>query len=160
MSFPIVVIILIVVIAGVFLYLRQKGDQPKARPAAPERRLSSVEKRAQSNTAELNKISHSDQYWGVSIHPDQASNCCEAAQALSGEQFTLDDVPNLPLTACDKPICLCRYVGLKERRTANRRQGHDRREEIRFDPNSSDRRTGKDRRKASQDIWQRHDTDA
>ena len=40
-----------------------------------------------------------------------------------------------------------RYLGPERRKVADRRLGHDRREEIRFEPAKEDRRSGKDRRK-------------
>ena len=39
------------------------------------------------------------------------------------------------------------YRGPERRRNVERRQGHDRREMIRFEPEKEDRRSGKDRRK-------------
>ena len=44
-----------------------------------------------------------------------------------------------------------KYVGPERRKNMERRQGHDRREMIRFEPDKEDRRSGKDRRK--QDGW-------
>lgn len=41
------------------------------------------------------------------------------------------------------------YKGPERRKLADRRSGHDRREEIRFELDKDDRRTGKDRRKRS-----------
>jgi hypothetical protein len=40
-----------------------------------------------------------------------------------------------------------RHLGPERRKNGERRQGHDRREEIRFEPTKEDRRSGKDRRK-------------
>jgi hypothetical protein len=39
------------------------------------------------------------------------------------------------------------YRGPERRKVADRRQGHDRRDMIRFEPDKDDRRSGKDRRK-------------
>lgn len=39
------------------------------------------------------------------------------------------------------------YLGPERRINVERRQGHDRREMIRFEPDKEDRRSGKDRRK-------------
>jgi hypothetical protein len=44
-----------------------------------------------------------------------------------------------------------------ERRKGERRKIPDRRAEIRFEPDKSPRRSGKDRRKDKQDIWDRRD---
>jgi hypothetical protein len=43
------------------------------------------------------------------------------------------------------------YLGPERRHNVERRQGHDRREMIRFELDKDDRRSGKDRRK--QDGW-------
>lgn len=43
------------------------------------------------------------------------------------------------------------YLGPERRMNVERRQGHDRREMIRFEPDKEDRRSGKDRRK--QAAW-------
>ena len=45
------------------------------------------------------------------------------------------------------------YLGPERRINVERRQGHDRREMIRFEPDKEDRRSGKDRRK--QAAWGR-----
>ena len=42
-----------------------------------------------------------------------------------------------------------KYVGPERRKNVERRQSHDRREMIRFEPDKADRRCGKDRRKAA-----------
>jgi len=47
-----------------------------------------------------------------------------------------------------------RYMGPERRRNVERRQGHDRREMIRFELDKEDRRSGKDRRR--QEGWQKN----
>jgi len=44
-----------------------------------------------------------------------------------------------------------RYMGPERRKNGERRQGHDRREMIRFELDKEDRRSGKDRRKT--EAW-------
>jgi hypothetical protein len=46
------------------------------------------------------------------------------------------------------------YLGPERRKNIERRQGHDRREMIRFELDKEDRRSGKDRRR--QDGWGKH----
>jgi hypothetical protein len=41
----------------------------------------------------------------------------------------------------------------KERRREQRREGHDRRDMIRFEPEKDDRRTGQERRKNTKSGW-------
>jgi hypothetical protein len=45
------------------------------------------------------------------------------------------------------------YTG-PERRKGERRKSSDRRESIRFEPEKNPRRSGKDRRKNSRDLWE------
>ncbi|QSX78333.1 hypothetical protein [Agrilutibacter solisilvae] len=47
----------------------------------------------------------------------------------------------------DRPKGDVQYRGTERRKVADRRVGHDRREEIRFELDKEDRRSGKDRRK-------------
>jgi len=49
----------------------------------------------------------------------------------------------------DDPKPPAPYRGPERRKTPDRRQGHDRRDEIRFELTKEDRRSGKDRRKRS-----------
>ena len=58
----------------------------------------------------------------ASIHPGEV--CCQEVTRRANERFLLDEVPRLPLEACDKVNeCSCTY-----RNHADRRSGEDRRE--------------------------------
>ena len=48
------------------------------------------------------------------------------------------------------------YTG-PERRKGQRRKLVDRRECVRFEPDKAPRRSGKDRRRSTQDMWERRD---
>ena len=50
-----------------------------------------------------------------------------------------------------QPDGTMQYLGPDRRKRGERREGQDRREMIRFEPDKDDRRSGKDRRK--QDGW-------
>lgn len=158
MKFLIFVILVIAAITGFVFFQKSRTPKP-ARPAVPDKRLSPKEKRQQLNAATLKKFKTSKEFWGASIETENESNCCQAALAIRQEVFTFDKLPELPLPMCDKTMCMCHYIGRKDRRAENRRCGHDRREEVRFDPEASDRRSGKDRR-TNQDVWLQHDRDA
>ena len=56
---------------------------------------------------------------GVSV------SACEAARALEGERFLANQSPALPLAGCSKARCDCRFAKLSDRRTDDRRWGHD-----------------------------------
>ena len=49
-----------------------------------------------------------------------------------------------------------RYTG-PERRKGQRREIVDRRETVRFEPEKTPRRSGKDRRRSRQDLWEKRD---
>lgn len=163
MSFPVIMIILLVLVVAVVFFLRSRSSaEPTRKPTtkAPEKkRMSPLEKRQHLNQSTLEKLKSSKQFWGACIDSESPGQCCEAALAIQHDPYSFDKLPTLPLAMCDKDLCLCHYIGVKERRVQNRRTGHDRREEIRFDPNSSERRAGKDRR-STQDVWLHHDQDS
>lgn len=105
-----------------------------------------------SKRDELNKLRSNKQFWGVEIHQP---GCAEAAK-LGGQQFPIESAPTLPLEGCTATQCSCIYQGLKERRSMRRRLSHERRNELRFEPEKSDRRSHKDRRK-SVETWRDRD---
>ena len=92
-------------------------------------------------------------YWGVRLVPPPGGTCCTLIRQLQGQSFARDEVPPLPLPGCTMLNCHCRFEYLSEaRRGQDRRSGWDRRQQIRFDPYSSDRRSKKDRRRANR-VW-------
>ncbi|MFO1414541.1 MAG: hypothetical protein U1F10_11690 [Burkholderiales bacterium] len=90
--------------------------------------------------------------WGVRLEgPAHGGPMCLQARGAVGKCFRNEERPPLPLSECTLPHdCACRYVKLPERRKAERRSGHERRESTRYDPTGqSDRRHGTDRRRRS-----------
>lgn len=53
------------------------------------------------------------------------SGACGAARALEGQRFLVNQSPALPLAGCANKHCDCRFVKLSDRRTDDRRWGHD-----------------------------------
>src|SRR5262245_27189809 len=53
------------------------------------------------------------------------NGACEASRALDGQRFLANQSPALPLAGCTKARCDCRFVKLSDRRTDDRRWGHD-----------------------------------
>ncbi|ANB03260.1 hypothetical protein [Ectothiorhodospira sp. BSL-9] len=49
------------------------------------------------------------------------------------------------------------YIGPERRKGERRKSQQDRREMFRFEPEKDPRRSGKDRRKANQDIWKQRE---
>ncbi len=76
---------------------------------------------------------------------------CEAARALAGRRLELDDT--IPLLGQGGTPCLCYYRPLVDARRAPRRGSDERREEVRFDLRSGDRRRGCERRQL-RNAWQ------
>ncbi len=101
---------------------------------------------------QLLKIRSSKVFWGVSIRP----GTCKAIRQYTDRKFELDEVPDLPLPDCDSERCTCQYIGLKQGRESERRSSAERRNEIRFEPDHPDRRSGNDHRK-SNETWKAHD---
>jgi|SRR3954451_5714235 len=50
---------------------------------------------------------------------------CRAARALDGQRFLANQSPALPLAGCTKKRCDCHFAKLSDRRTDDRRWGHD-----------------------------------
>ncbi|MDJ0751140.1 MAG: hypothetical protein QNJ11_16755 [Woeseiaceae bacterium] len=80
-------------------------------------------------------------YRGVQIVTLE-TGCCRAARDLVGQRFLCDEIPRLPLEACDAQHCQCIYELFNDRRTDTRRLsdfGYDIVGELRIDENQ---RTG------------------
>jgi len=86
-------------------------------------------------------VSPTGKYWGKRFEVPIPDNACAAAKALDGQAFALGHAPALPLAGCDHVGCECHLVALLDRRSSEeRRAGHERRVDIRFDDNKVDRR--------------------
>jgi len=72
------------------------------------------------------------------------TGACEASRALDGQRFLVNQSPALPLAGCPKKRCGCRFVKLSDRRTDERRWGHDGLSAAMF--NTAQRRNLADRR--------------
>ncbi len=76
-------------------------------------------------------------YRGVQIVTAEAG-CCRAARILVGQRFLFDEIPRLPLDACDARDCQCSYKFFDDRRTDTRRLSdfsYDIVSELRIDEN-------------------------
>lgn len=68
----------------------------------------------------VNKEEGNSRYRCVEVLPGSL-DCCHAAQDLLGRRFLSDEVPSLPLDACDADNCRCSYELLDDRRSSARR---------------------------------------
>ncbi len=59
-------------------------------------------------------------YRGVQIVTGE-TECCRAARILTGQRFLFDEIPRLPLDACDARDCQCSYKLFNDRRADARR---------------------------------------
>jgi hypothetical protein len=130
-----IVALLFVVIAGsaAFMMMRAKAHQPKgagaAAPAATGKTNGKVNGKARA-TAKGNTAAKTAAaaprlpFRATSITFD--TSACDAAKALGKKRF-LDrdrDVPGLPLAACDKSQCTCKYAHHDDRRDASEDRRH------------------------------------
>lgn len=100
----------------------------------------------------VNQQARDDHYWGVQLMPPQSGLCCALIRQLQGRSFAKLDAPPLPLSGCTMLHCYCYYKQLAERRKLReRRSGKERRQQIRFAPNSA-RRSTNERRQANR-VW-------
>jgi len=147
----IILLLIIGVLAGLVWLLRgQRTPRRKSTSAIISPGPSDPDRRGNMKALELEKLRQNKFFWGVEIK--QAG--CAMGRTLAGVEFEFDDAPSLPLEGCTAAMCSCVYIGLKERRKSQRRQ-HERRTNLRFDPDKTDRRTHKDRRRGEK--WRGHD---
>jgi len=147
----IILLLIIGVLAGLVWLLR--GQQTPKRRSSPEITSagpSNPDRGGNLKALELEKLRQNKLFWGVEIK--QAG--CEMGRTLAGKEFEFDEAPNLPLEGCTATMCSCVYIGLKEKRKHQRRQ-HERRTDLRFEPDKSDRRSHKERRRGEK--WRGHD---
>jgi hypothetical protein len=64
-----------------------------------------------------------ERYASVEIRP--RSGACAAAHALAGQLFLAQQAPALPLDGCTKTRCDCTFAKRSDRRTDDRRWGHE-----------------------------------
>ena len=145
----IVLLLIIFVIAGLIWMLRRQGGGTVRKTR--RLRQGSARSGATAKPGGMEKLRDNPLFWGV----EMGQPGCEAAQALLGQQFPFDEVPELPLEGCNSANCTCQFKGLRDRRTWARRQQEDRRTTIRFDKDRPDRRSRKDRRRGN--AWIDHD---
>ena len=126
-------------LAGILLYrLLRKNQGTSAITDAPKHL---------TPQAQLRKLQESDIFWGVSVESH-----CRASSRLAGRQFPFDAVPRLPVENCESEACICRYIGLPERRVrGDRRRGQDRRGALRME--GYERRADRPRRKDDGLNW-------
>ncbi len=138
MSAMLGLLLLIAAAAGVFYYYRKHSPAVKQRNADEAQRIAEIA--AQEKAL----------FWGFRIVVPQGAVECDAIKKVKDREFEQDKAPTLPLPGCVfSGTCRCGKVKLKERRVKERRGIPDRRDGLRFDPNSTPRRSGIDRRKGT-----------
>ena len=147
----IILLLIIGVIAGLVWLLRGQRVPKRHSPLATTSPHPDVPDHGGNLKAlELEKLRQNKLFWGVEVK--QAG--CAMARTLADVQFEFDEAPALPLEGCTAHMCSCVYIGLKERRHNQRRQ-HERRTNLRFEPDKQDRRSLKERRRGEK--WRGHD---
>ena len=151
MATILILLVIVVIIAGLLWMARSK--QPSTR-----RRVTHIQKYDAAGANEdvraqlggLEKLKNNELFWGL----EMGQPGCEAAQAILGRQYTFDEAPQLPLEGCTSAMCTCQFKGLKNQRTQHRRKLAERRVEVRFEKDKTDRRSHKNRRRS--DSWNDH----
>ena len=90
-----------------------------------------------TSTATTKSPSPKPQYRGVEIVAGP-HGCCGAVKAIRGQRYLPDEVPRLPLDACDADECGCSFELFDDRRTDLRRAadtGYDMVSQYRTDDN-------------------------
>lgn len=148
------IIILVLIVAVIAFLVVMARRPPKQRHARSHKHahVPTAADKPRTKRDELNKLRANKHFWGVEIHQP---GCAEATK-LTGKQFPLESAPELPVEGCVAAQCSCIYIGVKDRRALRRRLTHERRDELRFEPEKSDRRSHKDRRK-SIEKWRNRD---
>jgi hypothetical protein len=82
--------------------------------------------------------------------PDPAA-ACALARDHAGKTFDALSAPHLPMPACNRSDCQCRYERAINRRRGERRRHPERRETVRFEADG-DRRKTPDRRRSNDDL--------
>lgn len=132
-------VLLLTLTLGYWLLRRRR---PQGRPPSGE------DAQALTPRAQLHRLQQSPLFWGVTVESH-----CRASSHLAGLEFSFDHAPPLPVTGCDAAHCVCRYVGLADRRKMQeRRHGADRRDGLRM--HADDRRINRPRRQADLNLWQ------
>jgi hypothetical protein len=80
-------------------------------------------RRAQASHATSRAARSAQRFAAVEIR--RRSGACQAARALDGQRFLMNQSPALPLAGCTKKRCDCSFAKLSDRRTDDRRWGHD-----------------------------------
>ena len=76
--------------------------------------------------------------------------CTLTKSLLDGRRYKTEEAQPLPLIGCRQHDCRCRYEPVMEARRGERREGQERRDEVRFET-KRDRRYSNDRRHTNND---------
>ncbi len=80
-------------------------------------------RRAPTSDAPSRPVRAAERFASVEIRP--RSGACRAARELEGQRFLANQSPALPLSGCTKTRCDCTFAKLSDRRTDERRWGHE-----------------------------------
>ncbi len=133
----IVAVVLIVIAVAGYLWFGKKTAAPAPQESADALLLQAAGK-------------PQPRYWGKRIVIPDPTRACDAAIDMKGHVYEAGKEPRLPHADCNMAMqCQCHYEPVPEQRKIDRRGGHERREELRFEVDKEDRRSGEDRRSKS-----------
>jgi len=142
-TFLLYLLVLLLIAAGVFLYVRYNIEINKAQNRVPERQVRKALK------PDLKQASSDTQWRAVKMKPGLM--CCRVAEAMRGKVFLASEAPAFPLKQCTRKECDCKYTHLEDRRDGDdRREATEYLDEL-FDMHQKDRRKSNGRRLTDMD---------
>jgi len=137
-TFIFYLLVIILIAAGVFLYIRYNIEINKAQHRTPETQLRKARRPV------LQEASSDTRWRAVKLKPGLM--CCRTAEKMRGQVFLASEAPKFPLKECAQKECSCKYTHLEDRRDGDdRRQTTEYLDEM-YDMHQKDRRRTRGRR--------------
>lgn len=145
-------LLLVVLLGGIGFYL----FRPQALGDIGSRRAENARqmRRAQGLIRTPDDLDGMGDVRALTLKVPQISKACNLARSRANQTFRVQDAPPLPFPECREARCECSYYAVSGHRSGKeQRSGEDRRESTRFEPDKTDRRKGRDRRRGSDNPW-------
>lgn len=135
---------------GWYLFRPNADNRADSRPEARAREAR-LEKRLVRTPRDVDQMGD---VRGLTLKIPNLAKACDAARKDANKTFVAQEAPPLPLSGCSAELCECSYHAIPGRRSSQeRRAGVDRRADLRFEADKSDRRGNGDRRRYAKDKW-------
>ncbi len=138
LTFFFYLLVILLIAAGIFLYIRYNIEIDKAQNRIPEKQA------RKSPKPDLKQTLSDTQWRAVKVKPGLI--CCRIAEAMRGKVYLASEAPAFPLKQCTQKQCSCKYTHLEDRRDGDdRREATEYLDEL-FDMHQKDRRKSHGRR--------------